>query len=222
MRTKITLTVILSLVLLSSCGEKPAPSKLVSETSVTESSQSFEDSKPTVDEPSNVQVEESSVTPSSIEENEESEFDPLNLPGLAGSHYIDVALNLEKRGFSDHEGGASTGYCSGNKEIYEGGTCSYYLAINRSYEIISGSFCFTDMTGLPQEDCFKIAQSYLEFCSTFPYDGNNTDEAQKFVSENITNDGAETQIGDAKFSIEITELNNGTDITLAVVYAPQE
>lgn len=209
---RIICAVLLCALMLSGCAKTGASVPTSDSTVVSESSvESVSSSEESV-------TNESSEEALSAEESSETEYVPAGIPG---SNCVDITLSLEQRGFPDHEGGST--YVAATREVAEGITLDYSLAINNGKQIVSGTFNATVMADASHEDIAAVAESYLSFCASFPYDGNDANAAQSFVIDNITSsDSATTQIGDVAFELYTTPLVVGEMISLSIKYNPAE
>lgn len=209
---KIIYAVLLCGLLLAGCGKTSTSAPTSESPSVPESS--VESVSSSEESASNALPEEAL----SAEESSETEYVPAGIPG---SNCVDITLSLEQRGFPDHEGGST--YVAATREVAEGITLDYSLAINNGKQIVSGTFNATVMADASHEDIAAIAESYLSFCASFPYDGNDANAAQSFIIDNITSsDSATTQIGDVAFELYTTPLVVGEMISLSIKYNPAE
>lgn len=136
----------------------------------------------------------------------------MELPGIKGSHYIDIKLSLEQQGFEKvHPKGNSELNC----EIYNNnfidpdtGAClGCDMTINNENEVVSASFSIENRDVVKHAIFIDVSNGYLGFCSTLPYETSNSEAAKEWVSSNIENVKSKPtkEIGDAKFTLSGTE-----------------
>lgn len=151
-----------------------------------------------------------------IEQEEETVEPQTESRGIIGSHYIDVRLGLEQRGFPKKSLDESESMqCKTYENTMEGVVqynCS--LFIEQDDTIMSANFDILNLELIETEDFIKYATSYLKYCASMPYDTMDVDKVYNWIDENIEevgsgDEGVSIIIGDAEFSLYGTEVSSG-------------
>lgn len=151
-----------------------------------------------------------------IEQAEETVEPQTESRGIIGSHYIDVRLGLEQRGFPKKSLDESESIqCKTYENTMEGVVqynCS--LFIEQDDTIMSANFDILNLELIETEDFIKYATSYLKYCASMPYDTMDVDKVYNWIDENIEevgsgDEGVSIIIGDAEFSLYGTETSSG-------------
>ncbi|WP_277668645.1 hypothetical protein [Caproiciproducens galactitolivorans] len=141
--------------------------------------------------------------------NSESNSTELDTPkGISGSNYIDVKVSLQNRGFKVVHPKVSE---VGNMQIYNnewvdpdtGINLFCGMTINANKEVVSASFGAENISGKDKKTFETVANSYLKFCSTMPYNESKPEEIKAWVEKNISvaESKPQKQIGDAEFQL---------------------
>lgn len=123
------------------------------------------------------------------------------MPIIAGSNAYDISLSLkENAGLPEAErADQSDGYLfSASNSNYQ-----YSITTDKSYAVSYARFFVTG------ED-----DGFLGYCASFPYDSSSSDEAMKWVNDNIGTE-ATTTIGDAIFTLSVG--NNGPILEIKAI-----
>ena len=126
------------------------------------------------------------ITPEPTEE-------PAAIPALAGSYAYDFIYSLEEYGIEKPKTQYFDWGYQWQSDIAEINDCfvQYLVCSNKKHEV---AYISVNAWG-------DMAERILPFCATLPYDGNNSEEAYKWVKDNIASDEVTTQIGDAVYTI---------------------
>lgn len=155
---------------------------------------------------------ETTVSPtlSPFVETEEPSSPPSGAPGIAGSHYIDIAMNLEQSFAFPKRTRTETSYGHEvNGAISDPSTgiyADYTLMINKEQEICYALFGVRNPAEADAKGFETFASNYLGFCATMPYDSSDGDAARDWVVaavENWDDDQITTTIGDAEYSFSV-------------------
>lgn len=193
MRTKVLIFLMFSLLLcmLVGCGNAEIPSK---ETGTQE---------PLQEDTENLETEAPEEEPDDR--------------GIPGSSSYDITLGLENAvGFekaeykrtsyegADHD---TISAVNSHEDTTLGVTFDYSITADSDYEIIGASFGITDARGTISNETFiALAQNYLGYVSTVPYDTSDSETTRAWVEEQIpvvadAEGESSLTVGDVEFTL---------------------
>ena len=130
---------------------------------------------------------------------------------IKGSSVTDLKLNLKKWGFSDAnpdstESGDDMLYHSSATDPDTGAGLDYSITSSYDFTVKSATFTIANTQNASTSSFYKLASSFLGYCSTIPYDSAQPEKAKKWIEDNISgasNSGKSITctIGDAKFAL---------------------
>lgn len=128
---------------------------------------------------------------------------------IKGSSATDIKLNLEKWGFSNAnpdttESGDDMLYHSSATDPDTGASLDYSIIASYDFTVKSATFTITNTKNKSQSSFYKLAASFLGYCSTMPYDSAQPEKAKKWIENNISAASKSGKpitctLGDAKF-----------------------
>lgn len=155
-------------------------------------------------------------TPEPTPEEEEQVDDDRGIPG---SHITNIWMGMESFGLEEpsiksapEEASAVFAYSSGTSYIDPrlGVMYDYQLSADKDFEIISGVIGIESRFSLSNEAFIELAQIYLGYAATVPYDTADAEAAKKWVVDNIptaAEKACEYTVGDAVFTLNGAETN---------------
>lgn len=141
--------------------------------------------------------------------------------GIPGSHITDIRMGLASFGLEEasiksapEEAKAVFAYSSGTSYTHPllNVMYDYQLSADEDFELISGSIGIESQYTLSNDEFVELAQMYLGYAATVPYDTSDTTATKEWVQDNIPSaaeEACECMVGDAVFTLSGTE-NNGT------------
>jgi predicted small lipoprotein YifL len=146
--------------------------------------------------------------------------EPTTAKGIPGSYYTDVVLGMEQYGLTDHELHSAPDDAKAYYTHYIDSNCSnddlvtnldYSLSIDDEFQVISATFGADWQVVGTNETFIAVAMNYLGFAATMPYDTANSEDAKKWVQENIpaaADSGSVTAtFGDATYELRGVAVN---------------
>lgn len=190
MKKELFVSIALCCILLSGCGQS-------TQGAVSSSSASTDPAVST----SSVQPDTSVSAP----------VENTDIVGILGSHITDVRLGLDQSigmpqgGISHTESDVHGKFITSS--TYElpgtGISLDYSLTCDGDYQITTGMIGLTSTGVSSNDDVMTIAEQYLGYCITLPYDAADTDAAKQWLLDNLGNyeEQPQTAIGDAVFTL---------------------
>ncbi len=168
------------------------------------------------------------VSASSVQSNASisTPVENTDVVGILGSHITDVRLGLEQSigmpqgGISHTKSDVHGKFITSS--IYDlpgtGISLDYSLTCDGDYQITTG-IVGLESTGLSSnDDVMAIAEQYLGYCITLPYDAADTDAAKQWLLDNIGNyaEQPQTAIGDAVFTLSGATNESGNIVYISL------